>query len=316
MNVATPLYADFSGLAELKARSVGDQAGTSAEVARQFESLLINQMVKSMRQASLGEGMLDSDQSLFYRDMFDQQLSLHLSENGGIGLAAAIQRQLDGAQAEAKSEGKDIDAYGREVFTVHPAETTGNFSGTTALVGKTKSINGTASTDSKNWSSADFVENLWPWALEAANRIGLQPQALLAQAALETGWGRRMISQSDGTPSHNLFGIKADRRWDGGRVGVHTLEYENGSAVKRRDFFRSYDSFKESFNDYVDFLNSNPRYDRALASTSSSRAYFNELQKAGYATDPRYAQKIDSVLRGREMQQAVEQLKTKANQPL
>ncbi|HXK56008.1 MAG TPA: rod-binding protein, partial [Gammaproteobacteria bacterium] len=105
MNTASPLYADFSGLAELKARSVSDRAGSTAEVARQFESLLIGQMMKSMRQASLGEGILDNDQSLFYRDLLDQQLSLHLSENGGIGLAAAIQRQLDRTGTEMKMDG-------------------------------------------------------------------------------------------------------------------------------------------------------------------------------------------------------------------
>ncbi|MCB1829365.1 MAG: flagellar assembly peptidoglycan hydrolase FlgJ [Chromatiaceae bacterium] len=316
MNVATPLYADFSGLAELKARSVNDQTGSTAEVARQFESLLINQMVKSMRQASLGEGILDSDQSLFYRDMFDQQLSLHLAENGGIGLAAAIQRQLEGAQSATADGGLNITEYGRRRLIAPTAETSES-----PPPSPRKSVDrmegaGAAAADTDNWSSTDFVENLWPWALEAANRIGLQPQALLAQAALETGWGRRMISQKDGTPSHNLFGIKADRNWDGARVSVSTLEYEAGSAIRRRDYFRSYDSFKESFNDYVDFLSANPRYDRALAATSSSRAYFNELQKAGYATDPRYAQKIDAVLRGREMRQAVERLQTKANQPL
>ena len=316
MNAATPLYADFSGLAELKAKSVNDQAGSTAEVARQFESLLINQMVKSMRQASLGEGILDSDQSLFYRDMFDQQLSLHLSENGGIGLAAAIERQLEGAQAALKSDGKDVAAYRLNPLTVRHTENSGSSPEASAPAGKANSANSVDSPDAANWSTADFVEKLWPWALEAANRIGLQPQALLAQAALETGWGRRMIRQMDGSPSHNLFGIKADSRWDGDRVSVSTLEYEEGSAVKRRDDFRSYGSFRESFNDYVNFLSANPRYEQALQSTSDSRAYFSALQRAGYATDPRYAQKIDSVIRGREMNQAIEQLKTKVNQPL
>ena len=316
MNAATPLYADFSGLAELKAKSVNDQAGSTAEVARQFESLLINQMVKSMRQASLGEGILDSDQSLFYRDMFDQQLSLHLSENGGIGLAAAIERQLEGAQAALKSDGKDVAAYRLNPLTVRHTENSGSSPEASVPAGKANSANSVDSPDAANWSTADFVEKLWPWALEAANRIGLQPQALLAQAALETGWGRRMIRQMDGSPSHNLFGIKADSRWDGDRVSVSTLEYEEGSAVKRRDDFRSYGSFRESFNDYVNFLSANPRYEQALQSTSDSRAYFSALQRAGYATDPRYAQKIDSVIRGREMNQAIEQLKTKVNQPL
>ncbi|MCP5407722.1 MAG: flagellar assembly peptidoglycan hydrolase FlgJ [Chromatiaceae bacterium] len=316
MNAAAPLYADFSGLAELRARSVSDQAGSTAEVARQFESLLINQMVKSMRQASLGEGILDNDQSLFYRDMLDQQLSLHLSENGGIGLAKAIQRQLEGAQADLHNSGMEIASYRAKPVTT-PTIADGGFPPDASLAAsETNPGKNSDSTDVSDWSSTDFVEKLWPWALEAASRIGLQPQALLAQAALETGWGQRMIRQVDGSPSHNLFGIKADNRWDGKRVSVSTLEYEDGSAVRRRDYFRSYDSFRESFNDYVEFLSANPRYDRALRSTSDSRAYFTALQKAGYATDPRYAQKIDSVMRGREMNQALRQLKMSADQPL
>ena len=316
MNAATPLYADFSGLAELKAKAVNDREGSTAEVARQFESLLVNQMVKSMRQASLGEGILDNDQSLFYRDMFDQQLALHLSESGGIGLAAAIQRQLEGAQTAVNADGMGIAEYPRRQVTIAPAANAGSASKAAGLTHGLAAIDSAAGADAKSWNSTEFVEKLWPWALQAAERIGIQPQALLAQAALESGWGRKMIRQPDGTPSHNLFGIKADRRWQGERVNVSTLEYEQGSAVKRRAQFRSYDSFKQSFDDYVDFLQANPRYDRALASTSSSSAYFSELQKAGYATDPRYARKIDSVLRGPEMNEALDQLRTKVNQPL
>ncbi len=316
MNAATPLYADFSGLSELKAKSVSDQQGSVPEVARQFESLLINQMVKSMRQANLGEGALDSDQSLFYRDMFDQQLSLHLAENGGIGLAAAIQRQLDGTQTEVKDGGRNITDYSRVKLTMQPVENAKSSPDYAAAAADAKSVDSATATDVESWSSTDFVEKLWPWALEAANRIGIQPQALLAQAALETGWGQKIIRQLDGTPSHNLFGIKADGRWGGDRVSVSTLEYEQGSAVKRRDAFRSYDSFQHSFNDYVDFLKANPRYEQALSSTANSNAYFTELQKAGYATDPNYARKIDSVLQGREMNHALDQLKVKANQPL
>jgi flagellar protein FlgJ len=316
MNAVTPLYADFSGLAELKAKAVNDREGSTAEVARQFESLLVNQMVKSMRQASLGEGILDNDQSLFYRDMFDQQLALHLSESGGIGLAAAIQRQLEGAQTAVNADGMGIAEYPRRQVTIAPAANAGSASKAAGPTHGLPAIDSAAGEDAKSWNSTEFVEKLWPWALQAAERIGIQPQALLAQAALESGWGRKMIRQPDGTPSHNLFGIKADRRWQGERVNVSTLEYEQGSAVKRRAQFRSYDSFKQSFDDYVDFLQANPRYDRALASTSSSSAYFSELQKAGYATDPRYARKIDSVLRGPEMNEALDQLRTKVNQPL
>lgn len=316
MDAAAPLYADFAGLTRLKAKSVADKDGSAAEVARQFESLLIGQMVKSMRQANLGEGILDSDQSLFYRDMFDQQLALHLAENGGIGLAEAIQRQLEGARLAMTGEGKSIASYFSSPTYIYAAEKDDDTMAELAADKAKGPANSAAEADSDNWSSNDFVRHLWPWAKEAANRIGLQPQALLAQAALETGWGQRMLTKFDGQPSHNLFGIKADRRWQGEKVNVATLEYEEGSAVKRRQAFRSYDSFRQSFNDYVDFLSSNPRYQQALASTSNSSAYFSELQKAGYATDPNYADKINAVLHGREMSRALRHVKTLENQPL
>ncbi|MCP5415717.1 MAG: flagellar assembly peptidoglycan hydrolase FlgJ [Chromatiaceae bacterium] len=308
MSAATSLYADFTGLAELKARATSDRAGTSAEVARQFESLLIHEMTRSMRRASLGEGVLDSDQSLFYRDMLDQQMALHLSENGGIGLAAAIQRQLDGVQQPA-SEGREIGDYQRSRLLA--LSSSRDRSAAEVPVPTTTTV-----VDSENWSRGDFVEQLWPWAQAAAERIGIQPQALLAQAALETGWGRHIMRHQDGTPSHNLFGIKADQRWDGERVNVTTLEYEEGSAVRHRAQFRSYDSFQQSFHDYIDFLQSNPRYQQALALTTDSRAYFTALQQAGYATDPRYAEKIESVLRGPEMSTALDRLRNRESRPL
>jgi flagellar protein FlgJ len=310
MNAAAPIYTDFSGLAELKSQAAQKAEGSVAEVARQFESLLMHQMVKSMRQASLGEGILDSDQSLFYRDMFDQQLSLHLSNSGGMGLAAAIERQLGGdGQPRALPAGRGVEAYmSRRVASAdgQPRQ----------IVEVAYPESAVAVSDEAQWSSDDFVANLWPWAREAAEKIGIEPQALLAQAALETGWGRKGIRQSDGRPSHNLFGIKADSRWQGDQASASTQEYREGVAVRQRDSFRAYDSYRESFNDYVEFLRSNPRYRQALAATDDSEAYFAELQKAGYATDPRYADKIARVLQGPEMQGALARLTGDGKVPL
>jgi flagellar protein FlgJ len=159
----------------------------------------------------------------------------------------------------------------------------------------------------------DFVEQLWPWAKEAAEKLGLPTKALLAQAALETGWGRHIMGQADGSSAKNLFGIKASRGWSGNKTHVHTLEYEQGTAVRKKDSFRAYATFRDSFNDYVDFLHSNPRYSRALDSTGDARSYFIELQQAGYATDPRYAEKITAVMEGPEMQRALQRLKIEAD---
>jgi len=150
--------------------------------------------------------------------------------------------------------------------------------------------------DPQGWSKGDFVEKLWPWAMEAAKRLGLKPQALIAQAALETGWGQHLMRKTDGSPSNNLFGIKADKRWGGDRVSVDTLEFEQGVSVKKRAHFRSYDSFRQSFEDYVNFLQSSPRYRGALSATADTGRYFTALQEAGYATDPEYARKIEAVL--------------------
>ena len=325
------IYTDFAGLGRLRADAARDAQGSLDEVARQFESLLMGQMLRSMRQASLGEGVLDNDQSLFYRDMFDQQLSLHLAKSGGMGLAEAIKRQMGEPAAGHSAPVKGLEEYRDQVVTLARARspgTTGKPTESGGIVAQQimPEPNGACVPDVRtaadpvedpaDWGSEKFVHKLWPWALEAAERLGLKPQALLAQAALETGWGRHIMRQPDGSVSHNLFGIKADRRWDGDRVSVNTLEYEQGVAVKKRDYFRAYESFRDSFNDYVDFLRSNPRYQDALRATASSQRYFTALQQAGYATDPRYAEKIDSVLRGPEMSRALDRLKASGTQSL
>ena len=310
---STSVYTDFSGLAELKARAGRDARGSLDQVAKQFESLFLHQMLKSMRQANLGEGILDSDQSLFYRDMFDQQLSLHLAEKGGLGLAEFLKRQLS-----IKSTPQSGETRGLEAYRLRPVR------GAAANTSETKLPEGApartapmdSSGDPRNWSKGDFVQKLWPWAMEAAKRLGLKPQALIAQAALETGWGQHLMRKTDGSPSNNLFGIKADKRWGGDRVSFDTLEFEQGVSVKKRAHFRSYDSLRQSFEDYVSFLQSNPRYREALSATADTGRYFTALQEAGYATDPDYARKIEAVLGGREMAAGLAQLKDGADLPL
>ncbi|OQX36262.1 MAG: flagellar rod assembly protein/muramidase FlgJ, partial [Candidatus Sedimenticola endophacoides] len=223
-------------------------------------------------------------------------------------------RQLGGlapSQAEGSAAGRGIGAYPRRppVLSVVPRPRAAEDGAppereiALATPHTTAPAAGEPVTDPAGWSKGEFVERLLPWAREAAALLGLQPEALLAQAALETGWGRRMVRFSDGAPAHNLFGIKADRRWQGNKVAVNTLEYEQGVAVRHRAYFRAYDSFRDSFSDYVRFLRQSPRYQGALALAEDPAAYFGELQRAGYATDPAYARKItrileDEVLRG------------------
>lgn len=151
---------------------------------------------------------------------------------------------------------------------------------------------GTRPTPTRFTSGAEFVKAVMPHAQRVAAELGVDPRVLVAQAALETGWGRSIIRNADGTSSHNLFNIKAHRAWSGPVATVRTKEYLGGAATMVRDAFRSYDSFEASFRDYVDFLKTNPRYRQALAQTHDPASFAHSLQAAGYATDPGYANKI------------------------
>ncbi|MDX1368428.1 flagellar assembly peptidoglycan hydrolase FlgJ [Pseudomonas sp.] len=146
-------------------------------------------------------------------------------------------------------------------------------------------------------SKDEFIAAMLPMAERAAEKIGVDARYLVAQAALETGWGKSIIRQQDGTSSHNLFGIKSHNSWDGESARVLTTEYQGGKAVKEAASFRAYDSYAHSFEDYVSFLQSNGRYQNALSSTENPEQFARELQKAGYATDPQYARKVTQIAR-------------------
>ena len=332
-NVSASIYTDFQGVAELKAKARTDSKGALDQAARQFESLFTQMMLKSMRQAGLGEGLMENDQTKFYQEMYDQQLAVHLSEGRGIGLTEVIKRQLGGAAANDSNPVNSFSEYRNNVISMMD-----KWSGPPISLKDGKPIialdqsapssrqqpdnsmmptgheqlqrpTAAVAADPKTWSKDDFVQQLWPWAREAAEKLGVAPAALLAQAALETGWGRHIMPSGKGGSAYNLFGIKTGRRWSGESVNIGTLEYEQGVAVRKNDRFRAYQSFGDSFSDYVGFLQSNPRYSKALESTADSRTFFRELQKAGYATDPRYAAKLTSVLESNDMQLALQRLK-------
>lgn len=303
LNADPTLYHDFSGLAALKAEAREDQAGATAKVARQFESLFVQMMVKQMRQASFGGGIFDSDRTRFYQDMYDQQLSLHLSEQGGLGLSEVLTRQLGGS-----SEQPDVTLGGLEPYwhrpvqaPVKPAVGSEQVMATSGSAATSDAVETQGTPDSPE----AFVNQLWDAAEAAASELGLPAEALLAQAALETGWGSHVMNGGNGRSSHNLFGIKADTQWQGGRVKRETLEYESGVAVRKREPFRTYESFEQSFQDYVAFVKQSPRYADALDNAGDPAGYFQALQEAGYATDPAYADKILRVMQGPEMQSAL-----------
>ena len=140
------------------------------------------------------------------------------------------------------------------------------------------------------------MNRVWPHAVEAASSIGVPPQFLIAQSALETGWGKSEIRHSDGSNSFNLFGIKAGKGWTGKVAEITTTEYIDGKAQKVTAKFRAYDSYEDSFRDYAKLINQSPRYEQARAQTGSAEAYASALQKAGYATDPAYARKLSGAI--------------------
>jgi flagellar protein FlgJ len=154
-------------------------------------------------------------------------------------------------------------------------------------------------------SADDFISTMLPMAERAAKRIGVDPRYLVAQAALETGWGKKMIAQRDGSSSHNLFGIKSGSSWKGDSARATTTEFEKGKEVKEVASFRAYNSFEQSFQDYVSFLQNNDRYQGALDSAARPDQFMKELQRAGYATDPQYARKVNQIAKQMQVYQTV-----------
>ncbi|NHI00124.1 MULTISPECIES: flagellar assembly peptidoglycan hydrolase FlgJ [Oceanimonas] len=300
---------DIQGLDRLRQQGFEQDRGKALdEAARQFESLFTQQLFKSMREANQvfeADSPMNSRYTQFYQDMHDQQMSSELSRQGSLGLADLIVRQLGGQEDEAATEVRHFSLENvRRIQgkVVRPPDAGSDGEAADAVRPPLKAAQNTLehavtlAAGQKFESPKDFVRRLLPAATAAAERLGLDPKAMVAQAALETGWGKKIIGKKNGESSHNLFGIKADNSWKAQKTWVNTLEYEQGIAVQVRAPFRSYASFDDSFNDYVRFLNDNPRYGQALQQTGSPRQYFQALQQAGYATDPNYASKLSAVL--------------------
>lgn len=291
MDTSAAVYTDFQGLTALKAGAREQSPEALRAVAKQFEALFMQMMLKSMREAGEGDPLFDGEQTELYRDMYDKQLALDLSEKG-MGLADVLVRQL-----QTQGQGKTDTASGltlpqRLGTTFQRIEAQAMNAAPPRSSGAAAPVTAAQVTESPE----AFIRQLWPLAEKAAARIGASPEALLAQAALETGWGKAVIQRPDGSSSHNLFNIKADRRWDGESVAKPTLEYRDGVAAREVGRFRAYDSFAASFDDYVNFLQSNPRYAEALRQADDPKAFVRSLQDAGYATDPAYARKIGNIL--------------------
>lgn len=318
------IYTDFSGLNALKTEAHSHKKGALNQVAKQFEALLISQMLKAMRQSNevFAKGTyLDSQNGKLYQEMYDHQLSLSLSQHQGIGLAKVLERQLsqqiDGgakAQDSAHPLYSSIRDYPRSLPPISP-DLPGHYGKVSKLLdqkdGPSQGARGNqngASTDGPGAFSSpeEFVRRLSPVARRIGEKTGISPKLLLAQAALETGWGQHMIVSSKGRNSHNLFGIKAGEGWQGDRVSVTTTEYRDGRPMKEVAPFRAYPSYSASFQDYASFLQSNPRYQSVLQQAGNPAAFTQSLQDSGYATDPDYGKKIQDIMQRSPIESALD----------
>lgn len=288
---------DFNGLDTLRTAAKNGDGKALEEAAKQFEAIFVKMLLSSMRKAQDAladqDSPFNSEQVKFYRDMHDQQLATDLSTNGSIGLAEIIIQQMDINKEATAIHGLRSNANLEDINRYRKLLQENN--------NKTASLSNSDTSYQKQAAFAspkDFVLGLYDKAVAAAEKLAIDPKALLAQAAVETGWGKYVIQQNDGNSSHNLFGIKADPRWEGKKAVVDTIEYVNQIPEKQQASFRSYSDFADSLSDYVDFIKSNPRYSEAIEKTENAANYFKSLQEAGYATDPSYADKVMSVYNG------------------
>jgi peptidoglycan hydrolase FlgJ len=288
-------YTDPNGLAALKKDPRSPQAIKA--VAQQVDALFMQMMLKSMRDASAAGGESSSNEMGMYQDMFDKQISLNLSQHQGLGLGTLVTRQLGGAPAApaTSTSATGVPAASRLPVVPPAAE----------APGKAASPGQAAPPTSMTQTASDFVGQVLPTIRVAARALGVDPLALLAQAALETGWGQRMAHTADGKPSLNLFGIKADESWAGPRALASTVEYSGGVATLRHTAFRAYSSIEDSVKDFAHLLQSSPRYRQALDAGADTHSYAESMGRSGYATDPLYGNKLSAILNSGALHAAV-----------
>lgn len=343
-------YLDPNSLNSIKAMGRDKDPQALKEVAKKFEAMFVQQMLKTMREANaaFGEGnYFDSQATLFHRDMLDQQMVLNLTSGSGIGLADHFYKQMlqnygAGMKPDHVAAGQSAQAIGGVLDQAVEYKKSGNslvetpgaddledwindfirmsdnshlqtiFSETEAeekvqppmhygmlpaFANKTLVSNSRSGQKSSISSTQEnFVMMLKPHAEKAAAELQINPDVLIAQVALETGWGKHVIHDKQGGNSFNLFNIKAGSQWQGDKVNVATLEYRDGIAANEKADFRKYTDYADSFSDYVRLMKNNSRYEQVLQKGGDSAAYAEALQSAGYATDPEYAQKIKRLL--------------------
>jgi flagellar protein FlgJ len=276
----TRLYTDIQGLKQLRYNK--NQESVKKEVGQQFESLMMQMVLRSMRDAtkSFSSGLFGTNQMELYQEMFDNQLSLVMS-NADLGFAKIVENSID-QLSRPKPE------YSHFASVTPGDAKKSKLSLPESIVEKHES----ASSLKEFQNPAEFIKKLWSTAKQAASYIGAPPEILLAQAALETNWGKNILAKQDGSSTYNLFNIKADTNWAERTTTMNTLEQKEGVLIKEKSKFKNYHSFTDSFMDYVHLLTKNGRYTNALSKASDPKQFINALHQAGYATDAHYADKV------------------------
>jgi len=291
-SLSNTLAADAGSLNKLKMQAGQATPESIKETAKQFESLFMRELIKSMREATMKSGMLDNPGSDLGNDLLDQQFAVQMSGRpGGLSdlIAAQLSRQMGVADPKAAS--------------ANAASSTNSGDSTSASLKSLSALQKASSLAaySKNAvkptaSQSDFVDQHTAAAARIEKETGIPASYMVGQAGHETGWGRFEIKKAGGEPSYNLFGIKAGAGWKGKTAEITTTEYVNGVAHKKTAKFRAYDSYDESFRDYAKLITQSPRYAKVSEQTGSAFAFASSLQKAGYATDPNYAAKLSRAI--------------------
>jgi len=313
------VYTEVSALQGLKGQLRNGSKEAIKEVSRQFEAIFMQMMISGMRKTIEVSEEYGEDKSMYY-DLFDKQVAMELAGNGGIGLAKFLTQH---ANIEVESEPQSVKMPAAIHQVAVKPEVVRQDKTHDAMAIKPTHVDNTTSaaiseqpiqvkqpgkaeaqkieSESINIDNPKaFVESLWNLAKDLIVENGLNPKAIIAQAALETGWGKHIMKTRQGESSNNLFGIKSDARWDGKHVVANTLEFRDGVMAQSRENFRSYDSIKDSVSDYISFMKGNERYKSAVNNAENPEIYATELHKAGYATDPDYAKKIIGIMNGKE----------------
>ena len=352
LDLTGKLAIDSKSVDDLQLLSRKDSKKALQEAAKQFEALFFNMLVKSMRDATIESGLIDSEQTKFYTEMYDQQLSQTLASKG-IGLADMMVKQLTRTYGEFSKENNSVETtspipdaplvYSESVnqhaqqlnHLSHQTETASQAKSGSTEISQNNFLSNVVDKSTKLWAfehfstetfpssqaitnnfvhntaqpeniinktsnmtisgTSNFFSTLMPHASNASEATGIPAHFILAQAALESGWGKHEIRHPDNSPSHNLFGIKAGNNWQGDTVETITTEYINGIPQKTVEIFRAYSSYEEGFRDYASLLSNNPRYANVV-NTQNPAEFAYGLQKAGYATDPQYGNKIMRIL--------------------